>query len=118
MNERKGKTEPMRRSTRHKPTCDFYTPFKELDQLFGPTFSTRRTHLDEPPEKTEVYLIDIKGETYDHLLFKRAMADVNPLLADAGEKVALRLARKSPRFLVEEEARAYAQRIPRTGSRC
>jgi DNA-nicking Smr family endonuclease len=112
MNRRKGKTtDPMRRSTRHKSPSNFYTPFKELDQLFGPHFSTRRDQLDTSAGKPTFYIDEIKGETDDRSLFHAAMAGVSPLRAGAGVKVPLRSTRKSPRFLAEEEMQAYAQLV-------
>ena len=112
MNKRKGNSiEPERRSTRHKPPSGFYTPFQELDQLFGVSFSTWRNHLDSNLEKPAVYLQDIKGETDDQTLFETAMADVSPLPAGARAKIPVGRPRKSPRFLAEEEIQAYAQLV-------
>lgn len=101
----------MRGSTRHKPPSGFYTPFQELDQLMGPSFSTRRNHLDRIPEKTELPPHYSRGENDDHSLFQTAMADVVPLPAGVRAKVPLRPARKHPRFLAQEEIQAYAQLV-------
>jgi DNA-nicking Smr family endonuclease len=108
MNKRKGKSfEPMRRSIRQKSPTGFYTPFQELDQLFGPNFS----HLESPAEKPQPHLYDFKGETDDHRLFQTAMADVSPLPAGTRARVPVRHSRKPRRFLAEEEIEAYTQLV-------
>ncbi len=75
MNKRKGKSlKPMGRSTRHKPHKDFYTPFQELDQLFGRIFSSQPKHLanlDPFLEKNEVHLHTIKVQADEDYLFRR-----------------------------------------------
>ena len=112
MNKRKGKSlEPMRRSLRQKPPSGFYTPFKELDQLFGKKISGRRRHLEPESVEPAIYLYDMKGETDDLSLFRLAMADVSPLPAPGAEKVPLHQVRKAPRFSAEEEIQAYARLV-------
>ncbi len=113
MNKRKGKnSEPMRRSTRRTPPSGFYTPFQELDQLFGPTFSAGDSQERAPAGKVEFHPGDIKEETDDRSLFTRAMSGVSPLNGGVRQKVALRpRARKAPRFLAREELEAYAQLV-------
>ncbi|MGC9195691.1 MAG: Smr/MutS family protein [Syntrophobacteraceae bacterium] len=112
MNKHKGKSfQPARRSTRQEPPSGFYTPFQELDQLFGLNFSTPKAPLDASSEKPEFYIDKIKGETDDGLLFRNAMADVTPLCARPSAMVPLRSSRKAPRFLAEEENKAYAQLV-------
>jgi DNA-nicking Smr family endonuclease len=112
MNKHKGKSlKPVRRSTRQQPPSIFYTPFQELDQLFGLNFSIRKDPLDPLAQKPEFYIDKIKAETDDGLLFRKAMADVRALRAAASAKVPLRPLRKAPRFLAEEENWAYAQLV-------
>ena len=112
MNKRKGESlKPTRQSRRHKPPQGFYTPFQELDQLIGQTFSTSSKHLATPDsfsEKPAAHLIKIKGETDEDSLFQKAMADVNPLSAGSSKKVPLQPpGRQYPRFLAIEEIEAY-----------
>ncbi len=116
MNKRKGKSlKPMRRSTRHKPPDGFYTPFQELDQLIGKTFSNGRARLANPDpfsEKISIPSPRITGEGDDESLFLRAMADVSPMPHRPHAKVPLRPAgREHPRFLAREEMEAYAQLV-------
>lgn len=112
MNKGKGKSfQPMRRSKRHKVPTGFYTPFQELDQLFGPNFSAGQNQSDPVAERSQLHVDDFKAEIDDHALFRKAMADVIPLPAGQGVKVPLRRARNSPRFLAEEEIQAYAQLV-------
>src|SRR5271157_3794254 len=109
MNKRKGESpKPMRRSTPDKTPQRFYTPFQELDQLFGRTFSLGRTKhpakLDPFSEKAVICPPRIKGEPDEDSLFKSAMADVSPLRTGPGNKVPNRPAYKEcPRFLAREE---------------
>jgi len=116
MNKRKGESlKPMRRPTRHKPPDGFYTPFQELDQLFGRTFSNGPKHLANPEpftEKPSAHFPRIKGEADDDTLFLRAMDDVVPMAAEPHTKVPLRPAeREHPHFLAREEIDAYAQLV-------
>lgn len=112
MNKHKGKSfQPVGRSTRQEPPSGFYTPFQELDQLFGLNFSTRKAPLTPQQEKPEFYIDKIKGETDDRMLFRKAMTDVIPLRTRPSEKVRLRPSRKAPLFGAEEENKAYAQLV-------
>jgi DNA-nicking Smr family endonuclease len=116
MNKRRGESlKPMRRSTRHKPPDGFYTPFQELDQLFGTTFSKTRKLLGDPDpslEKTAFQIPRIKVEADDDSLFLKAMADVNPMPDGPYTKIPLRPAEKEhPRFFAMEEIEAYAQLV-------
>ena len=116
MNKRKGESlKPMRRSTRHKPRQGFYTPFQELDQLYGQIFSSHPQHLadlDPLLEKNGVHPHRIKIEADEDSLFQTAMADVSPLPAGPCKKVPLRgPEKKYPRFLAREETEAYTQLV-------
>ncbi|MGA2403110.1 MAG: Smr/MutS family protein [Syntrophobacteraceae bacterium] len=116
MNKRKGESlKPMRRSSRHKPPHGFYTPFKELDQLFARIFSTDPKHsagLDPFGEKTDILPPMIKAGVDEDSLFQSAMADVSPLAGGLRKKVPLRPPeRKYPRFLAREEIEAYTQLV-------
>jgi DNA-nicking Smr family endonuclease len=116
MNKRKGESlKPMRRSPRHKPPDGFYTPFQELDQLFGRTFSNDRKHSTNPDpfsEKIGLHPPRIKDEADDDSLFLRAMADVSPMPAEPRTKVPLAPAeREYPRFLAREEIEAYTRLV-------
>jgi len=117
MNKRKGESlKPIRQSTRHRPPQSFYTPFQELDQLFGRIFSTARekhpAKLDLSFEKMCVSPPRIKGEPDEDSLFQRAMADVSPLQAGPVNRVPLRPPeREYPRFLVKEETEAYTRLV-------
>ncbi|HIJ69040.1 MAG TPA: DNA mismatch repair protein MutS [Deltaproteobacteria bacterium] len=116
MNKRKGESlKPMRRSTRHKPLHGFYTPFQELDQLFGRIFSSHAKHLanlDPFLEKNGVHLHRIKVEADEDCLFQTAMADVSPLPAGPCTKVPLRSPEKKyPRFFAREQIEAYTQLV-------
>jgi len=116
MNKRKGESlKPMHRSTRDKPHHGFYTPFQELDQLFGRIFSSHAKHLanlDPFLEKTGVHLHRIKVEADEHCLFQTAMADVSPLPSAHCEKVPLQPSQKKyPRFFAREEIEAYTQLV-------
>ncbi len=114
MNKRKCKSlKPMGQSTRHKPHKDFYTPFQELDQLFGRIFSSQPKHLanlDPFLEKNEVHLHRIKVQADEDYLFQTVMADVSPLPAGTCKKVPLRPPEKKyPRFFAREQIEAYTQ---------
>jgi len=116
MNKRKGENlKPIRQSTRHKPPHRFYTPFQELDQLFGQIFSTSPKHLvgqDSFSEKPVAHLPKIKGDADEDSLFQKAMADVNPLPAEPRKKVPLQPpGRRYPRFLAIEEIEAYTELV-------
>lgn len=115
MKKRKGESlESMPESKRHKHPLGFYTPFRELDQLFGPIFSPDRKHLAKPDpfsEKIGVYPHRIKGED-DESIFRTAMADVCPLPAGLHKKVPIRPPhREYPHFLAREEIEAYTQLV-------
>lgn len=115
MDKRKDKSlQPARRPTPYKHPQDFYTPFRKLDQLFGPNFSSDRKHLSKLEsfsEKPAVYPHRVKGED-DDSIFRTAMADVSPLPAGPRKKVPVRPAgREYPRFLAREEIEAYTQLV-------
>ncbi len=114
MNKRKGESlKPMRRSKQHKSHQDFYTPFQELDQLFGRTFSSPPKHLanlDPFLEKTGVHLPGIEVQADEDCLFQTVMADVRPLHAGTCKKVPLRPPEKKyPRFFAREQIEAHTQ---------
>ncbi len=116
MNKRKGESlKPMRQSTRHKPPDGFYTPFQELDQLFGRIFSASPKHLaklDPFSEKPGAHLHKIKSGADEDCLFQTAMSDVSPLPAGCRKKVPLRPSgRQYPRFLAMEEIEAYTELV-------
>jgi DNA-nicking Smr family endonuclease len=116
MNKRRTESlKPMRRSTRRAPPQGFYTPFQELDQLFGNKFCAGQKHLknlDPISEKTGESIPRIKDETDDDSLFLRAMADVSPMPAGPNIKVPVSPAeRQYPRFLAREEIEAYTQLV-------
>ena len=115
MKKRKGEgLESMRRSKGHKGPLGFYTPFRELDQLFGPNFSPGRKHLPEVDpisEKAGGYPQRIKGED-DDSIFRTAMADVSPLPAGFRKKIPFESPRRQyPHFLAREEIEAYTELV-------
>ena len=116
MNKRKGESlKPMRRSSRHNPPHNFYTPFKELDQLFARIFSAGPKHsagIDPFSDKDNLLPPVIKAEADEDSLFQSAMADVSRLEGGPRQKVPLRPPeRKYPRFLAREEIEAYTQLV-------
>jgi DNA-nicking Smr family endonuclease len=116
MTRRKGeKFKSMRPSSRRTPPFDFYTPFKELDQLFARTFLTgskHRAQIDRFAEKTEPLPAVTGAQADDDSLFKSAMAGVAPLPAGPGKKIPLQPAdRDRPRFLALEQIEAYTQLV-------
>ena len=116
MNKRKGESlKPIRQSTRHRLPQSFYTPFQELDQLFGQIFSTSSKHLASPDsfsEKPTAHPCKLRGEADEDSLFRKAMADVNPLPAGPRKKVPLQSpGRQYPRFLAMEEIQAYTELV-------
>jgi len=115
MNRRKAEgPKQMRRSSRHAPPSEFYTPFKELDQLFARTFSTGGKHraekVDPFSEKISPPPALIDSQADDDSLFRTAMAGVSPLPGGSRKKVPRgRAGGDYPRFLVREQIEAYAE---------
>ncbi len=117
MNRRKGEgPNEMRRSSRHTPPFEFYTPFRELDQLFARTFSTGGKHRVEKvepfSEKAWSPPAVIGAQADDDSLFRAAMAGVTPLPGGSRKKVPRRPAgRDYPRFLAREQIEAYTELV-------
>ena len=116
MNKRKGESpKPLRRSSRQNPNT-FYTPFRELDQLFERAFSTDGKHSagvdpfagkhEPPPTKIGIQPPD------DDSLFQTAMTGVSPLPSGPSKKVPVQpVHRDYPRFLAMEQIEAYTQLV-------
>jgi DNA-nicking Smr family endonuclease len=116
MTRRKGeKPKSMRPSSRRTPPCDFYTPFKELDQLFARNFLAgmkHRAEIDQSAEKTEPPPTVTDTQADDDSLFKSAMTGVTPLPAGPAKRIPIQPAdRDGPRFLAMEQIEAYTQLV-------
>ncbi|MHC1728994.1 MAG: Smr/MutS family protein [Syntrophobacteraceae bacterium] len=116
MSKRKGDTQKSsRRDIRQESLPGFYTPFKDLDQHLTPNFSNQRKQpvpSEKKPERKKPQPTEPLAEGDDEILFKKAMADVNPLPGEVQSKVPLRPPeRKYPRFLEQEELESYTQLV-------
>lgn len=113
MGKRKGKTagSTRRPSSRQRPCSGFYTPFKDLDQHFGTTFSNDSDNYTKPFPEPAIIEEIAKGAENDDVLYQKAMAGVNPLAAKSPGKVPARPPEKIARFLALEELEAYTRLV-------
>ncbi len=114
MGRRKEKTSdnPRRHSSRQSPPPGFYTPFKDLDQHLGTTFSNDSDNYTKPISEPAKINKIAKGAANDDILFERAMAGVDPLPARPQNKIPGRPPEKTPpRFVAAEELEAYTRLV-------
>jgi DNA-nicking Smr family endonuclease len=118
MNRRKreGSKDVRQSSRQHIAPHGFYTPFKELDQLFPPIFSKGRKDgggkIDRYAEKPPAPRLSTGIQPDDDSLFRAEMADVAPL-PGGSHKIIPRTTsgRDTPRFLAQEQIEAYTELV-------